>query len=215
MISCSKSPDPENFPQSSIAYVSVVHAAPKAGSLDFAFDNNSPGLNFFNFANRTNYLNVFEGLRKFSVFAKGTSDTLIAKNIMPQAQKNYTIFIVNDVSKMDAIFVIDSSRTPGTDSVRIRFANMSPDLGNMDLYVEGGTIPIATNVSFKTVTDFVSWKAANDVAFEVRQAGQNTVIAKLAIKQNLLVGNYYTVWASGFKSAGTEVEMPSVNIFRH
>ena len=203
------------YPQNGVASVSVVHAAPATGSLDFAFDKNRPNLNFFNYTDRVNYLNAFAGTRTFAVFRRGTSDTLVRKTISLVPTKNYTIFIVDTLRKMDAVLIRDSSRAPGADSVRIRLANMIPDAGNLDLYLEGSDTPIATNIAYKTAAEFVSLKAANNVALEVRQAGQSAILAKSSVKLNLLNGNYYTVWATGFKGIATDDGKLRVESFWH
>lgn len=213
--SCSKSFS-DKYPNApvGVAYVSVVHAAPQTGSLQFSFDQNRVNIDIFNFTDRVNYLNTFAGSRRFAAFLKGSTDTLVAKNITVQSGKNYTVFIADVPGKTDAVLVRDSSRAPGGDSVRIRFANMSPNIGNLDLYINGHSEPIATNVNFKTASNFISIKAMNEVTLEARRSGQNTVIAK-SLKLNLVSGNYYTVWSAGLEEAVSEMARLQVLTFRH
>ena len=212
--SCSKALDTPQYPQSGVAYVSVVHASPRSGALDFAFDNNRVNLNFFNYTDRVNYVNAFAGTRGFYVYPKGASNALISKNISLTPGKNYTIFIADTLSKRDAVLIRDSSRAPGADSVRIRLVNMSPDAGNLDLYLEDGSTPIVTNVPYKSAAEFVSLKAANTVALEVRPTGQLAAIAKSATI-NLVTGNFYTIWTAGFKSITTDDARLRVETFWH
>lgn len=206
---------PTASPGGGVAYVGVIHAAPQTGSLQFAFDKNRVNLDIFNFTDRVNYLNAFSGQRRFAVFLKGSSDTLVAKNMVFQQSKNYTIFITDVPGKIDAIQIRDSSRAPGADSVRIRFANMSPDAGNLDLYLEGSSTPLATNIQFKTAGDFVSLKAANNITLEVRLAGREEVFSR-SKPINLVSGNYYTVWSTGLGAALPASEArPRLEIFWH
>lgn len=213
--SCKKTSDFNNNPAAGIAYVSVVHAAPKTGSLDFSFDKNRIPLNFFNYTDRVGYLNTFQGPRKFYVYPKGSSDTLITKSITITEQKNYTIFIADTGSKMDAVLIRDSSRAPGSDSVRIRLVNMSPDAGSLDLYLENANTPVITGIPYKTAADFVSLKAANNIMLEVRASGTTATLARSALRMNLVSGNYYTVWTTGFRSMTNENGKLRVETFIH
>ncbi len=209
-----KGPDGAAGPTGNVAFVSVVHAAPQTGSLQFAFNNNRVNIDIFNFTDRVNYLNAFSGQRRFAAFLKGSSDTLVAKNITLQQNKNYTVFITDVPGKTDAVLIRDSSRAPGADSVRIRFANMSPDLGSLDLYVGDNSGPSATNIAFKTAGDFVSFKAANNVTLEVRRSGSKDAFLQLK-GINLVSGNYYTVWSTGLGSLPNSEAKPRLTIFWH
>lgn len=209
-----KGPDGAAGSTGNVAFVSVVHAAPQTGSLQFAFNNNRVNIDIFNFTDRVNYLNAFSGQRRFAAFLKGSSDTLVAKNITLQQNKNYTVFITDVPGKTDAVLVRDSSRAPGADSVRIRFANMSPDLGSLDLYVGGSSTPSATNIAFKTAGDFVSFKAANNVTLEVRRSGSKDAFLQLK-GINLVSGNYYTVWSTGLGSLPNSEAKSRLTIFWH
>jgi hypothetical protein len=215
MTGCSKS---AQYPTSttnisSVAMVSVVHASPEMSAIDIAFDNNRLNLSFFNYADRVDYFKVYSGNRKFSVFREKNYEALFAKNMYLIPEKYYTIFIVDTLSKMDAVLLQDSSRAPGTDSVRIRFANMSPDLNSVDLYAQGFTAPIATKMNYKSASDFISIKAANDVVFTIRTSGTNSTIAA-SDKINLITGNFYTIWIAGFMASGANASTLKVSAIR-
>lgn len=211
--SCKKSMD-YNQNVKSAAFVKVVHAAPQRGVLNFSFDADRVNLDFFNYTNHTSYIPLTTGNNVFKVYDRGSSIALITKNIVVSGGKNYSLFIVDTALKMDAVLLRDSTRGPGPDSVRLRFANMSPDAENLDLYIAGHTTPVATNVPYKNAGDFLSLKAANNVTFEVRQAGQSNVLATSA-SINLLTGNFYTIWSTGFRSLATDVGKVRVEAIRH
>ncbi|MBK7099279.1 MAG: hypothetical protein IPH58_14245 [Sphingobacteriales bacterium] len=71
----------------------------------------------------------------------------------------------------------------------------------MDFYLQGESTPIASNVAYKTAVDFVSKKLTKDMVFEVKKAGQNTVLAT-SDKYNLWDRRVYTIWSGGYQ-AGT------------
>ncbi|MCD2421494.1 DUF4397 domain-containing protein [Niabella pedocola] len=197
------------------AAVSIINGAPLGMPLDIQFDGTQRWLlNEFNYTYRTNYTRVYSGDRKLYVFNRGESKALISKNMTFEPRKRYSVFIVDTLSKMDAILVRDSVMEPKGDSVLLRFANMSPDAGSIDLYIQGNTKPIAQNIGYKNVSTFVSFKSDRDIKFEARAAGTNTVLATSDVK-NLFNGNQYTIWTTGFKSMNTTNGKLIVELMAH
>ncbi|MCF3107814.1 DUF4397 domain-containing protein [Niabella sp. CC-SYL272] len=197
------------------AAVSIVNGAPLGMPLDIQFEGTQRWLlNEFNYTYRTNYTRVYSGDRKLFVFNRGGSNTLISKNLTFEPRKRYSVFIVDTLSKMDAILVRDSVMEPKGDSVLLRLANMSPDAGAIDLYIQGNTTPIAQNIGYKNVSTFVSFKSGRDIKFEAKAAGTNTVLATSDVK-NLFNGNQYTIWTTGFKSMHTTNGKLIVELMAH
>lgn len=211
--SCSKE-QASDLPITGISQVNIIHASPKTGSLDLAFDNNRLSLNFFNYTDWVRNVNVFSGTRGFYIYPKGSATPLLSKNLNFVQGRSYSVFIADTIGKLDAVLLRDSSRAPGSDSVRVRFVNMSPDNGSLDLYLEGSSQPIATGITYKNAADFTSLKAANGAILEVRQAGQSTVLAK-STAVNLVTGNYYTVWTTGYRALTDDHTKLRVETFWH
>lgn len=185
------------------AAVSIINAAPLGMPLDIQFKGTQRWLlNEFYYTYRTNYTRVYSGERTLYVFNRGEADSLFSKNITFEPKKRYSIFIVDTLRKMDAVLVRDSVMKPQGDSVLLRFANMSPDAGAIDLYMQGNTTPVAKNIRYKGTSPFISFKSVRDVKFEARAAGTSTVLATSEVK-NLYSGNQYTIWTTGFKSMNT------------
>ncbi|MGJ7031396.1 DUF4397 domain-containing protein [Niabella hirudinis] len=204
--SCLK--DRDNYYESpefqNAAVVSIINGAPLSNPLDIQFKGTQRWLlNEFYYTYRTNYTRVYSGDRTLYVFNRGESDSLFSKNVTFEPKKRYSIFIVDTLSKMSAVLVRDSVMAPKGDSVLLRLANMSPDAGPVDLYIQGNTTPVAQHIGYKNVSTFVSFKSEKDIKFEVRAAGTNTVLATSDLK-NLYNGNQYTIWTSGYKSMHTD-----------
>lgn len=201
LVSCSKNDDGPyyNYPINQVAQVEIIHAAAGAPALDVSFDNNRLGVSTFNFTDRIDYLRATPGNRSFKVFnaLSATSTPLLTKDLEFEAGKHYSVFIVDTASKMDVVSLRDSSRAAGRDSVRLRFANMSPDAPALDLYVKNDPTPIATNITYKTAGNFFSYPAGINVEFEVKRTGQSTVLAK-SDPVNLVSSKIYTVWTGGY-----------------
>jgi hypothetical protein len=209
--SCSKSDDGYyDLPEA--AAVGVVHASAGLPALDVALDNNRLGVSYFNYTDRIEYFRAYTGNRELKVYNAGaaTANPLFTKALSFDAGKYYTVFIVDTAAKMDAVSLRDSTRAAGMDSVRLRFANMSPDAAGLDLYVKGNATPVATNITYKKAGNFFSYKATSNIIFELRPTGQNTLLATLE-PINLLRGNIYTIWCGGYRAgsdaAGTRIKL--------
>ncbi len=202
LVACKKSDSMSDYtPIRELAQVEIVHAAAGLGALDVAFDNNRLGVSTFNFTDRVDYLRATPGNRNFKVFfaAAASSTPYFNKDINLEAGRHYTVFIVDTASQMDAVLVRDSSRAAGNDSVRLRFANMSPDAPALDLYVKGDPTPVATNITYKSAGEFFSYKSGLNVVFEIRRTGQSEVIAT-SDAVSLVNSKIYTVWSGGYIS---------------
>ncbi|MCH5685601.1 DUF4397 domain-containing protein [Niabella sp. W65] len=182
LVSCSKS-DNRYYQNISapFAQVEIAHAVAGGPALDAAFDQNRLAVKTFNFTDRIDYLRVSPGQRNFKVLdgSTATANQLFAKNLNFQKGQFYSLFIVDTASKMDVVALKDSSRSAGSDSVRIRFANMSPDAPGLDLYVKGVATPIATNITYKNAGEFFSYKAALNVTFEVKRNWRVRIISDI------------------------------------
>lgn len=215
LISCSKGDEGPYYDSvSQFAQVEIVHAAAGAPALDVSFDDNRLGVTTFNFTDRIDYLRATPGNRIFKVFNAGTagSTSLFTKDLKFEAGKHYSVFIVDTAAKMDVVSLRDSSRAAGRDSVRLRFANMSPDAPALDLYVKGDPIPVATNIAYKTAGNFFSYPVGVNVVFEVRGTGQSTPLAT-SDPVNLVNSKIYTIWNGGYingsGSTGTSIRVSS------
>ncbi|MGE9314113.1 DUF4397 domain-containing protein [Niabella sp. CJ426] len=213
-VSCKKSSSDANYDGTVPASVGIVHASAGVPALDIAFDNSRLGVTTFNYTDRIDYLPVKPGNRSFRIYSASTSTAtpIFSKNLVFEAPKSYTVFITDTASKMDAVLIRDSTRAAGSDSVRIRFANMSPDAPALDLYVKDNPTPIATNITYKNAGEFFSHKVASNIQFEVRATGQSTLLATSEpVTLSKVNSNFYTIWSGGYvngnQAAGTRINI--------
>ena len=211
--SCIKSKDVYN---DNAAAIEVINASSGATSLDVALDNNRLYANYFNFGNRINYFRAYTGTRNFKVFNTnyGNNATpIFTKDFVLEKNKYYSAFIVDTASKMDVVLLRDSTNAAGRDSVRIRFANMSPDAPGLDIYANGGNTPIITNISYKAASEFINFPSKANVIFDIKPTGQTTLLATLD-PLKLEVGGIYTIWAGGYVSGssaeGKQIRLKSI-----
>lgn len=209
--SCKKNKEVE-WPDAAV--VTVVNASPKSPWLQFALDDNRLNLNDFSYTSYWNNQRAYIGNRKLSVYKYKETTPLFTTDITLEKDKHYTIFLADSASNMEAVVISNASRAASADSVRIKFANMSPDVPALDFFVKGETTAAAANVAYRAAADFVSLKAGYNVIIEARQAGSDNVLAA-SLPINLAGGNIYTIYSSGFKGIVTGEGRVTVSSIRH
>jgi hypothetical protein len=187
VMSCKKDP--------TYAKVLVAHASPNAPGVDLLIDDEKQNSAALSFPNNTGYLEVESGSRNIKVNVSGSETTVIEADLDLEADKNYTIFAVDSVSKISALVLTDDLTAPASGKAHVRFVHLSPNAPAVDIAVTGGAVVFPNN-SFKGSTAFAPLDAGT-YDLEVRVAGTNTVALPLP-GIVLEAGKIYTVFAKGF-----------------
>ncbi len=105
--------DDEENPMASnpTSSVMIVHASPNAPAVDILVDN-SPALSGLTFPANTGYVNLPSGQRNVKVNAANSTTTVINENLTLDANKHYTVFAVDSVSKIDVVVLEDNLAVP-------------------------------------------------------------------------------------------------------
>lgn len=180
--------------------VMVVHASPNAPNVDVRI-NNSLALTNVAYPQNSNYTELSSGSTNIKVSPTGTTTNVIDATVNLEANKNYSVFAVDSVSKIKAAVVGDDLTTPASGKAHIRFFHFSANAPAVDIALTGGAV-LFPNRSFNdqatnpAVTGFTSLNAGT-YNLEVRVAGTNTVVLPLP-NVTLTAGKIYTVFAKGF-----------------
>lgn len=193
-VGCDKDDDPA--PQ---ARVLVVHASPNAPAVDVRVNNNVAKANLA-YPTNTGYLSVNAGNTNLKVSPTGTTTYVIDANVTLDADKNYSVFAIDSVSKIKAAVVADDLTAPAAGKSHVRFFHLSPNAPAVDIAVTGGPV-VFGNRTFNDQgsnnrTAFTPLDAGT-YNLEVRVAGTNTVVLSLP-GIPLQAGKIYTVFAKGF-----------------
>ncbi|MBL7999860.1 MAG: DUF4397 domain-containing protein [Candidatus Kapabacteria bacterium] len=186
------------------ANVMVVHASPNAPSVILTIDGKdiNTAATAYPYLANTSYLKVDAGSRNIQVLVASNRGVAInAPGVALAANKNYTIFAVDSVSKITPLVVEDDLTTPAAGKAHVRFLHLSPNAPAVDIVVANTTTKLFSNRSFnKTAT-------ADDAAFKPVDAGTYNLSVRLASNGqevlplngiNLQAGKIYTVYAHGF-----------------
>lgn len=196
------------------SYVSIVHASPNAGNLDVALNGIRMNLTQFAYTYRVSYISFFTGKRDVAIYKSGSTTPIYSTYFDFSPGNFYSIFIIDTASRMRASYLVDNEYPATGDSVKLRFANMCPDVPYIDLYVKGSNQPIITNIPYMYSSSYSVLKSSNSIAFDIKASGQNTVLAS-SNTINLVTGNFYTVWSAGFSSMKTSDSKIRIETIRH
>jgi Domain of unknown function (DUF4397) len=195
----------DTTPPTPKTFISIMHLAPTAPSLDVFFNDVKVSNASFVPGNVTPIYNpVDKGT--FSIkFKKATLDSVVAQ--VPLAQYDslnfYTVFIYNLQANgpVNAIRIKDdfSDVLANSNKPYYRFFHASPNTGAADFYidnvkVESGRMP-ADNATQEALNKFLVTTSGSHT-IQVKQAGTDTVIAALNFV-DLLAGNAYTFYLKG------------------
>jgi len=201
MLSLSACKDDENTvvtPPTTKSKISVIHTSPNAPKVDILLDN--VFVDTLSFPRNTSYVEVNSGSRNVKVRATGTTIVPIDANVTFDANKNYSIFAIDSLSKISALVTVDDLTTPTSGKAHVRFIHLSPDAPAVNI-IANGSVTLFANRSFnKTITGSEQAFTPVDAGtynIQVRTVSGNVLALDLP-GITLTAGKIYTVFAKGF-----------------
>lgn len=203
MVSCLDD-DPQNE-SIAVAYVSIYHASPNAPELDVIVDDRQ--VNRLDFTDYTGYLNFYTGERHLKINPFNASNSLIDTTITLADGAFYSVFIVNNLPNVEALTVRDSTNAPSEGKAKVRFINLSPDAGSLEISSNDEGSSLFGPREFKQPSHFVEVDAASS-SFVLSSAGSNDELVTVSDVE-LRSGRFYTIIARGFTNppAGNNNEL--------
>ncbi|NQX41974.1 protein of unknown function [Pedobacter steynii] len=193
---CSKRNDPQSVPAT---VVSVVNASPNVKELDFIIGGQRWNTDPFKFGTTLDYVGFYPGAFRIGIVERGKNTYLLSKDLVYQASKYYSTFLIDTGTNRSFLTVIDNLDSPATSTkARVRFLNLSPDASPLILAVKGGTTDLFTNKAYKAVSAFTEVEAGDNVAFEIKDNATKAVLTTVP-GTKLEQGKYYTIYAKGYK----------------
>lgn len=211
LASCSKN-DIDNTPIY-ISGVSLVHASPTTEKLDVYIDNTRASIDDFAFGTKMDYLRAYSGDRTITVTKKGSAAKLTTDLIKLEPEFGYSVFVVDKFETIDILTLKDDLTKPAAGKAKIRFVNLSPDGGPLNLAINGVATDLVDNKAFKEFSTFQTIDAAEKVTFNIKNKATTLVEATLA-DVKIEDGKTYTIYAKGLK-ANTDDTKFGAAIFTH
>lgn len=197
LASCRK--DNENSNTVSTSKIAFVHASPGSIVYDFKVNSGKENPQAIAYSKYIGYGLIPSGKSEFSITAIG-SNQVAAKSVFDlKPHTAYSIYITDVPSKANLLLTEDDLSMPVAGKAKIRFINLSPDAGSLDLSILGDTSAIFTKTSFRSNTAFVQVNPSTAIGFSISDSTKTSVATSL--KYRLEQGKIYTVIAKGLKSA--------------
>lgn len=212
MVSCSK--DRTDYTPQPVSVMGVIHASPTTEKLDFYVGDAKANRDDFAYTNKLDYLPIYSGERQVKITKKGSSTSILSGTVSLKDQMAYSLFIIDTFDKVKFLLVKDSVTLPASGKAKVRFINLSPDAGAVDISIVGKDTPLATNKLFKEYSNFESIDAADKVTFKIKDKATGAEIAALT-DQKIESGKAYTIWVKGLKAATTEEMKLGAAIYLH
>lgn len=211
MASCHKDDHPSN--STGVADLTVVHASPGPVAYDVALNGRRLNASPFAYGNYYNYGLVPAGNAEFRISLSGNS-LVAAKDVFSlKPSCAYSLYIADLPSRVSLLLTKDDLSFPTMGKAKLRFVNLNPDAGSLNLTILGDTTRLFAKVPFKSTTDFMQVEPSTGIGFVLTDSTGNDMLATSS-KYRIDAGRIYTVVAKGAKSA-TDTTAPAVGLIRN
>lgn len=189
------------------ARLRAVNAVIGATSLNVTIDGTS--VTTVGYTQHSTYGSVTPGVRRLAFLASGTP--IIDRDVTLQSRKSYSVFATGSIVPADiAPLVLEDVTVPNATQALVRFINLSPDMGKVDVLTPLGAtdyaIPYMQGINFREVSVSATTNSAflalppspegSPYVFKFRKSGTT----EIAFEQNGIVleaGKIYTMWVGG------------------
>ncbi|MGN6397075.1 MAG: DUF4397 domain-containing protein [Mucilaginibacter sp.] len=195
LTSCIKNHD--TTPPPPVALLSVIQDSPGQQPLNFTLNGSRVNNNSIVYGSGLDYFRAYAGKRT-AAFTQTGGTVVKSDTITLEQNLAYSLCLVNKAATPEFLLLHDAITQPSSGNANLRFVNLSPDNGAVDLAVKDGAVLVA-NKPFKGYSDFASLEGKN-YTFEIRKAGTATVLATLSNK-TITPSLVYTIYFRGLAGA--------------
>lgn len=211
--------DVQNTPATPKTYISVMHLAPRAPSVDIFFNDQKASTAAFAPNTVSSYYSALEP-QLFGVTIKKTGSDSVVAAIAPDiydSLKYYTLLIYNtDSTHAAAVKIQDDFSGLNQDKAFYRFFHMSPDIGPVDLYFDNNKIELgrqyADNTPSYYYNQFLQLSPAS-YTISVKKAGTDSLVGQTT-SATLSAANAYTIYLKGLPGVTTGNNALGINILQ-
>lgn len=130
----------------------------------------------------------------------GARATVLTVNANLEADRYYSLFAIDSAQKPTYLLLNDDLSLPTNGKVKVRFMNLSPDAGTIDV-VNGNTgTVLAGSLAYKQNPVFVEIDPVDLPNVRIRDNATGTLISPNNRRILLERNNVYTIWASGLRN---------------
>mgnify|MGYP002406872568 CR=1 FL=1 len=156
------------------------------------------------YKNVSRYLPIGPGNNRIQVFLEGnrTNPILDTEVNLPPSEA-ITLALIGEISDVETLPILQPFGDIGPQEVRIRFANLSPDAPELDLFLNDNRV--ISDVAYRQVTGYSS-VSPDTYSVQLRPTNNSDIILA---RKNLLFrgGSGYIVYAVGLVEGDPAVEI--------
>ncbi|MCX2453474.1 DUF4397 domain-containing protein [Pedobacter sp. PLR] len=186
--STKETPTPES------ASLMLVNTSPTPATYNAYINNGLANQGAIPFGGALSYLRLNTGENSVKFTTASSSESLITKKVTLENNKAYSLFLIGKEDKLDYLVINDIITKMPTDKASIRFINLSPDAGALDLVIKDGAILVGDK-TYQASSDFIEVEAKKQT-LQIKEKGTGLVISELA-DADLKAGNIYTILSIG------------------
>lgn len=192
--SCSKN----EMETPSISGLMVVNASPTYGTYNVYINKVSSPVNTKGalpfLGTISPYFNITPGANILKFTTASNTETVYTETTNLEQDKAYSYFLINELPNLSGLLVQDDLSLNSAEKAFVRFINLSPDAGSLDLVVSGGGLLVGDK-PFKSASEFISTDA-KPYTLELKHKLSGAVVATLK-DVTFTAGKMYTVVAAG------------------
>jgi hypothetical protein len=161
--------------QAAQSWIRVMHDSPDAPNVD-VFVDGAPVFENVAYSTTSNYQAIASGQHRVQVTPAGKSvdDSVIDINVDLTRGKPYTVLALGEMATIKGQLLPDTSKTPPAGHARVRIIHAAINIGTVDIYPSGSTIPVLTDQYFGSA-DYINIPAGT-YTFDVTPAGSSEVV---------------------------------------
>jgi len=161
--------------QGTQSWIRVMHDSPDAPNVD-VFVDGTPLFQNVAYSAITNYQAVASGQHRVQITPAGKSvdASVIDINVDLTRGKPYTVLALGKLANVKAQLLPDTSKTPPAGNARVRIIHAATDIGTVDIYPSGASIPVLTDQYFGSA-DYINIPAGT-YSFNATPAGSSEVV---------------------------------------
>ncbi|MBN3518617.1 DUF4397 domain-containing protein [Algoriphagus lutimaris] len=181
--------DDETIPVPPAAYVLVYQGSPDAPEMDIYANQNKINNYPIKYADGVNYGPFYIGERTFKFTSVNSLSSILEKNFTIKEDSVYSIFVLDQLSQIDAILVQDEWEEPVAEEAQLRLVNLSPDAGDVILEISEQESAFVNNLPFGTASDFEGIESGTyDLTVKSSTTGETLVTATdIELKGNRVI----------------------------
>ncbi|MFZ5644725.1 MAG: DUF4397 domain-containing protein [Bacillota bacterium] len=186
------------------SYVRVLHASPEAPAIHVCDENNNIIVRDLDYCGFSEYMPVTAGTYYIRCIPPGVEEPLINTSCSITDNSICTVTATGGVENTEVISVCESPVSISPDQFCLRFANLSHNSREVDVYLSNGTT-LASNVSYGDTTRYV---VLSPGTYTIRVVGSGTNNVLLIVpNQTFSSGRHYTAYMVGSSEGDSSLKM--------